>query len=124
MAAEFYADNKRVSSLRPCRSCALCPLIQPIPAAQIHPKFSQIQPSPAKSGQENQRKKLGFSLDFLCRFEPFLGLALTPRAKKSFLPFLGRLKHFGTVQIATKQAGENAVPSPSLAITSVMASRL
>jgi hypothetical protein len=56
---------------------------------QARPKFSQIQPSPAKSGQRQSKEKAWISLDSLVRIEPFQGVALTPQAKNSFpAPYL------------------------------------
>jgi hypothetical protein len=44
----------------------------------INPSRIQIQPNPAKAGQRKSKKKACFSLDFLCRIEPFQWVALTP----------------------------------------------
>jgi hypothetical protein len=55
---------------------------------QINPKLFKIQPSPATPAKENQRKKAWISLDSLGGNEPFQGVIVTPRGKKSCLaPF-------------------------------------
>jgi hypothetical protein len=55
---------------------------------QAESKFSRIQPNRAKPAQKQSKKTAWFSLDVLVRIEPFQGVALTPRGKKSCLaPF-------------------------------------
>jgi hypothetical protein len=56
----------------------------PSAAAKAKTKSSQIQQNPAKPGQKNQRKKLGFPFDFLVRIGPFQWVAATPWAKNFF----------------------------------------
>jgi hypothetical protein len=42
-------------------------------------KSSQIQPNPAKPGQNLSKEKALISFDSLVHFEPFQGVALTPQ---------------------------------------------
>jgi hypothetical protein len=51
---------------------------------QAKSKFSQIKPNRATLEQNLSKKEAWFSLDFLVRFEPFQGLALTPGPKNYF----------------------------------------
>jgi hypothetical protein len=56
---------------------------------QINPKLFKIQPSPGAPSQRKSKKKAWIFLDSLGGNEPFQGVALTPKGKKSFLaPFL------------------------------------
>jgi hypothetical protein len=57
---------------------------------QAKSKFSQIQPNRAAPEQNLTKKKAWFSLDFLVRFEPFQGLALTPWPENLFSASLSR----------------------------------
>jgi hypothetical protein len=59
------------------------------------PSQIQILPNSTKPSQagakQNLKKQALISLDFLCRFEPFQCVALTPKAKYSFLHFSPKL---------------------------------
>jgi hypothetical protein len=46
---------------------------------QADSKSSQIQQNPAKPGQNLSKEKALISFDSLVHFEPFQGVALTPR---------------------------------------------
>jgi hypothetical protein len=71
---------------------------------QADSKSSQIQQNPAKLGQNLSKEKALISFDSLVHFEPFQGVALTPRAFFSLPAIVGNRSELKRVMFADRRS--------------------